>query len=85
VPAADHVIDDRWPIYATDFQGFDKTMNARSAAGEQVELAPVALAGAPERARRLRSSRRAHGLFLDSLEFSRRVLTHSGVAEDAQD
>ena len=83
MPAEDRTITIDGTIYATDFQGFDTTMNARTAAGEQVELHPWPLQAhlsalddcvLPS----------AQGLFLDSLEFGRRVLTHSDVAEDAQ-
>jgi hypothetical protein len=61
VPAADRTITIDGTIYATNFQGFDTTMNARTAAGEQVEFRPMALAGAPERARRLCRTERRTG------------------------
>jgi hypothetical protein len=58
-------------------------MNARSAAGAEVELRPW-----PLRAHLSALDEcvvpTAHGLTLDTREFSRRVLAHSGVAEDAQ-
>jgi hypothetical protein len=83
VPAADHVIDIDGLVYATDFQGFDKAMNARSAAGAEVDLRPWPLR---EHLAALDECvvPTAHGLTLDTRELSRRVLAHSGVAEDAQ-
>ena len=83
MPPADHVIDIDGLVYATDFQGFHKAMNARSAAGTKVRLQPWPLSGhlgaldecvVPT----------ARGLTLDTNAFSRRVLARSGVAEDAQ-
>ncbi|HCZ16966.1 MAG: hypothetical protein V5B32_15830 [Candidatus Accumulibacter sp. UW26] len=83
MPAADHVIDIDGLVYATDFQGFDKAMNARSAAGAEVDLRPWPLR---EHLAALDECvvPTAHGLTLDTRELSRRVLAHSGVAEDAQ-
>lgn len=80
---ADHVIDIDGLVYATDFQGFDKAMNARSAAGAEVDLRPWPLR---EHLAALDECvvPTAHGLTLDTRELSRRVLAHSGVAEDAQ-
>lgn len=83
MPAADRTITIDGTIYATNFQGFDTTMNARTAAGEQVEFRPWPLQ-AHLSALDNCVLPSAQGLVLDSLEFGRRVLTHSGVAEDAQ-
>ena len=83
MPAADHVIDVDGLVYATDFQGFDKAMNARSVAGAEVDLRPWPLS-AHLTALDECVVPTAHGLALDSRELSRRVLAHSGVAEDAQ-
>ena len=83
MPAEDRTITIDGTIYATDFQGFDTTMNARTAAGEQVELHPWPLQahlGVLDDC----VAATTQGLVLDSFEFGRRVLTHSGVAENAQ-
>jgi hypothetical protein len=83
VPVADHVIDIDGLVYATDFQGFDKPMNARSAAGTEVQLQPWPLSAHLDALDECVVAT-AQGLALDTREFSRRVLAHSGVAEDAQ-
>jgi hypothetical protein len=83
VPAADHVINIDGLVYAIDFRGFDEAMNARSAAGAEVELKPWPLS-AHLHALDECVVATAHGLALDTRELSRRVLEYSGVAEDAQ-
>ncbi|MBL8395116.1 MAG: hypothetical protein JNK99_10270 [Candidatus Accumulibacter sp.] len=83
MPAADHVIDIDGLVYATNFQGFDKAMNARSAAGAEVDLRPWPLS-AHLNALDECVVPTARGLALDTRELSLRVLAHSGVAEDAQ-
>ncbi len=80
---ADHVIDIDGLVYATDFQGFDKPMNARSATGATVRLQPWPLS-AHLAALDESVVATARGLALDAGEFSRRVMVHSAVAEDAQ-
>lgn len=81
--ATNHVIDIDGLVYATDFQGFDKAMNARSRSRAEVHLQPwplsVHLNALDECV-----VPTARGLALDTRELSRRVLVHSGVAEDAQ-
>jgi hypothetical protein len=83
VPVADHVIDIDGLVYATDFQGFDKPMNARSAAGTEVQLQPLPLSVHLDALDECVVAT-AQGLALDKREFSRRVLAYSGVAEDTQ-
>ena len=80
---ADHVIDIDGLVYATDFQGFDKPMNARSATGAAVRLEPWPLS-AHLAALDECVVATACGLALDAGEFSRRVLAHSGVAGNVQ-
>lgn len=80
---ADHVIDIDGLVYATDFQGFDKPMNARSAAGTEVQLQPWPLSAHLDALDGCVVAT-AQGLALDKREFSRRVLVDSGVAEDPQ-
>jgi hypothetical protein len=80
---ADHVIDLDGRIYATDFQGFDQPMNARSAAGEAVQLQPWPLSAHLE-ALDACVVPTAHGLILDTRAFSRHVLAQPGLAEEAR-
>jgi hypothetical protein len=79
----DRVIDIDGQHYTTDFQRFDKAMNARSAAGAEVEFQPWPLS-AHLMALDACVVPTAHGLALESSEFSRRVLAHSGVADETQ-
>lgn len=75
--ATNHVIDIDGLVYAIDFQGFDKAMNARSSSRVEVQLLPwplsVHLNALDECV-----VPTARGLALDTRELSRRVLVHSG-------
>lgn len=68
-------------VYATDFQGFHTAMNARTPAGEQVELQPWPLRAHLAALEECVFPTR-HGLALDGRAFSRRVLEHSQVSEN---
>jgi hypothetical protein len=80
---ADHVIDIDGLVYATDFRGFHTVMNARSANGEAARLQPWPLS-AHLAALDECVVATARGLALDAGKFSRRLLAHSGVAEDVR-
>ena len=83
MPVADHVIDIDGLVYATEFLGFDKAMNARSTAGAEVELQPWPLSVHLDALDECVVPT-ARGLTLDTRALSRRVLEYSGVSGNAQ-